>query len=322
MSDDRAPMTPEERDELASAYLDGEATAEEAALVEGDPRLSTLVEELQAVKDLVAAPVEPPSDEVRDQMIAQALDHRAPVVPLESARRRLRPMTPRARVVLAAAAVVAAIAIVGVTVFQQADRGTDDMFVADDAAPTDTALEAPASLAIPESADFAEESADSAAFDSDGALAAEPAPAEEMMVADEPAAAIESMEMADEPAAAPAEDESEAASEMADFESEEAAVTSGDVPLIFDTEDDLFMHVAELVTEPVEEGLDEMTATFDLVGCPQPHGGELKLVVHFAAVVEGTNVDVSVYEDNGELLISQNTPPPECTSIKPLTPLP
>ena len=322
MSDDRAPMTPEERDELASAYLDGEATAEEAALVEGDPRLSALVEELQAVKDLVAAPVELPSDEARDQMIAQALDHPAPVVSLEKARRRMRPTPRQARAVLAAAAVVAAIAIVGVTVFQQADRGTDDSFVAQDSAPADTAMEAAAPQAAPESADFAEDSADSVALDADDAPAPEPVPAEEMMMADEPAAVIESMEMADEPAAAPAEDEGEAEPEMADFESEEATVTSGDVPLIFDTEADLFMHVAELVAEPVEERLEEMAAPIDLVGCPQPHDGELELVIHLAAVVEGINVDVSVYEDNGKLLISQNTPPPECASIKPLTPLP
>ena len=123
MSDERGEMTPRELDELASAYLDGEATAEEAALVESDPGLQALVEELRAIRDLVATPVEQPSDEVRDEMVAQALAHRAPVVSMEKARRRLRSIPPQARVILAAAAVVAVIAMVGVTVFE---RASDD----------------------------------------------------------------------------------------------------------------------------------------------------------------------------------------------------
>ncbi|MCY4133513.1 MAG: hypothetical protein OXG30_01170 [bacterium] len=128
MSDERGDLTPQEMDELASAYLDGEATPEEAALVESDARMQALVEELRAVRDLMAAPVEGPSDEVRDQMIAQALNHRAPVVSMDTARRRLRAIPPQARVILAAAAVIAAIAVVGVTIFER----QGDEFAGDD----------------------------------------------------------------------------------------------------------------------------------------------------------------------------------------------
>ena len=97
MSDERGEMTPQGMDELASAYLDGDATPQEAAQVESDPRLQELVEELRAVRNLVGAPMEVPSDEVRDQMIAQALDRRAPVVPMKTARRRLRAIPRRPR---------------------------------------------------------------------------------------------------------------------------------------------------------------------------------------------------------------------------------
>ena len=323
MSDERPEMTPQELDELASAYLDGETTAEEAALVESDPRLQAVVEELRSVRDLVAAPVDLPADEVRDQMIAQALDHRAPVVSLETARRRLRSVPPQARVVLAAAAVVAVLAMVGVTLFEQANRDNDDM-LADDAASApsmadEPALEMAESAPAPDSAQLDEESLPSSGAADDAADAAVEAPAAEM-VESEMAMTLEEAPMDDgEASDQPAAGEAELA--MAD-EPADVVPTAGDALREFAAEADLFDHVEDLVAEPAAEGPEEAADSVDLMGCPQPSDEELKLVIRFAAVVGGVEVVVSVYGGNGEQLISQTTPPPECSLVKPLTPLP
>ena len=315
MSDERGPMTPQELDELASAYLDGEATAEEAALAESDPELQARVEELQAVRDVVAAPVEVPSDEVRDQMIARALDHRAPVVSLETVRRRLRVVPPQARVILAAAAVVAAIAVVGVTVFNQATHDGDQF--ADDMA---TSADAPEEPAMEMSADAPEEPAMEMSADAPDA-AVEDAPAEVMME-QEMAIELDEAPMDDGYASdASAEDAGEPESLMA-AESADLMEASGEALPEFATEDDLFIHVVELVTVPKDDRLEELADPDGRMGCPQPLAAETELLTRFAAVVEDIEVEVSVYESDGELLVSQTTPPPECSSVKLLTPLP
>ena len=162
MSDELSEMT---FDELASAYLDGEATVEEAAQVESDPRLQALVEELREVKGLVAAPVESPADDVRDQMIAQALDHRASVTSLEKARFRLRAVPPKAKAILAVAAVVAVLAVLGVTLFNRTSQDAQDHFadnsatvpeMADSAADIEE-MQLPVPAADDESSEIAEE---------------------------------------------------------------------------------------------------------------------------------------------------------------------
>lgn len=70
---------PDEHDAdlLASLYLDGEATAEEAAMVEGDARLMDRVAELRAVADGMARPIVPPVGLARRQIDA-ALEAFAP----------------------------------------------------------------------------------------------------------------------------------------------------------------------------------------------------------------------------------------------------
>lgn len=81
----------DEHDELASAYLDGEATDDERARVDGDPDLLARVDELRRVREAVATPTAAPSARARDDAIAAAL-HASTVVDLgaERARRRLR----------------------------------------------------------------------------------------------------------------------------------------------------------------------------------------------------------------------------------------
>lgn len=313
MSDERGEMTPQEMDELASVYLDGEATPEEAALVEGDPRLQELVEEFRAIRELVAAPVELPSDEVRDQMIAQALDHRAPVVSLEKARRRLRAVPPQARVVLAAAAVVAAIAVAGVTLFDRADRGDDDMMVADDAGPAPAMAEEPAldmaeSAPVPESADAPAEEM----MEEEMAMQLDEAPMDDGFDSDD--APEPAPMMADEaPMEAPSDDSSDAELEMAD--EQEVATTSGDALLVFETAADLADYALPLAEERIHardtERLDE-TTDIDLMDCPLFPDEGLELLARFDAVVDEVETQVSVYLTEDHLQLTETTPPPQC----------
>ena len=308
MSDDRSEMTPETLDELASAYLDGETTAEETALVESDLRLQTLVEEFREVKALVAAPVELPDDETQDQMIAQALNHQAPVVSLEKARRRLRPIPRQAQAILAAAAAVAAIAIIGVTVFQQSNQDNDDMLVANDSAPAEeaatTSIEPPAPAAIPESADSAADAADSPADDSAPAeeMAAAPEAAPEMMMADE-------AEMSSDDA----DDSADAAPET-EMAPEEAMPTATEPLLTFDTQADLLTHIEQLV----DQQADGMASTQDdpaAPTCPLLPPDEAALLTRFPAVVEGTETEVTVYLTDETTRVTQTTPPPQCLPL-------
>jgi hypothetical protein len=112
--------------ELASAYLDGEATADERARVEGDPALLAEVDRLRRVHDAVAV-VSPASPAQRDAAIAAALSAfdelrvdapSPPNVVSIAGRRRARLMQ-----VLTAAAAAAVLVLGG---FIIANRGGDD----------------------------------------------------------------------------------------------------------------------------------------------------------------------------------------------------
>ena len=330
MNDERGDLTPQQLDELASAYLDGEATAEEAALVESDPRLQELVEELRAIRELMAAPVDMPSDEVRDQMIARALDHRAPVVSMETARRRLQAIPPQARVILAAAAVVAAIALVGVTIFErQGDQFADDDMASAPVVADAPAMEMPESAPAPvdeESMMAAEESVASPHFpasdDAEDVFPAE-APAEEMMddemAIDLVAAPMEDEGYADpEPVEGLADEPEDGEVAMAD-EPEEDVETSGEVPLVFNTQRDLEDHAMQFVDDLVaaqSSGSDREIGQIDSLACPLFTEEEVDLLVRFLAVVEGIELEVSIYTGADfaprELLLVQTSPPPEC----------
>ena len=64
---------PSERDELVSAFIDGEATDEEVALVESTPELMERVALLRSISEMVAAPVEPTIDR-REAHIAAGVE--------------------------------------------------------------------------------------------------------------------------------------------------------------------------------------------------------------------------------------------------------
>ena len=168
------------RDELVSAYLDGEPTPAEIAEVEGDDALLARVEELRAVRDEVAAPVPSLSAEQRDQLISAALG----VADAEADARLEAKIVTRHRpppLFLAVAAAVLLLAAV-VSAGLLGSGGSDD---------ADTAAEATSMTGSAAPADMAEEptaEADMAAADE----AMEPAEA----MADEEPMAEDAMEEA------------------------------------------------------------------------------------------------------------------------------
>ena len=114
----------DQRDELASAYLDGEATAAERARVEADPELVRRVTELGVVRAALGAPGPSAGPETRDRAITAALAAASPpaatVTPIDRHR-----SSRRALVVLgAAAAAVAVIAAVAVVASRSSNTGT------------------------------------------------------------------------------------------------------------------------------------------------------------------------------------------------------
>jgi hypothetical protein len=187
-----------ELDELVAAYLDGEATAEERARVQGDPLLLARAEQLRAVSRLVAEPVVVPDTAVRDAHIAAALaaSSTSPVVTAMPPRRNRVDLLRFASV---AAAVLAI--LVAVPLLLSNTGGDDDM--ATEATSADDGLAAMDSVAASEGAEEgvaemaaeeepAERSAgDEAAADDgaegDAAMAAPESDAEESFADEEPA---------------------------------------------------------------------------------------------------------------------------------------
>ena len=78
-------MTDDELDLLASAYLDGEATSEEVAMVERDRELLARVEEMRSVAEQVSVPVAGPDPSVKEQHLAAALATFGTAAPVEEA---------------------------------------------------------------------------------------------------------------------------------------------------------------------------------------------------------------------------------------------
>ena len=140
------------RDELVSAYLDGEATPAEIAEVEGDAALLARIEELRAVRDAVGAPVPTLPAEQRDQLISAALG----VADTEAAARveakLVPPRRPQPLFLALAAAVLLVAAVVSAGLI--GSRGGDDQADVTAEASPPAAAEAPAEMA---SADAAEE---------------------------------------------------------------------------------------------------------------------------------------------------------------------
>jgi negative regulator of sigma E activity len=148
-------MTDDERDELASAYLDGECTAEERRQVEEDPVLRARADELATVRAAVAAPVPAPPADRQEATIAAALtefgrihgtDAPASLTVARQAR-RTRPTWTRLAPLGAVAAVL--VAVVGLAVALRDRDSGDDADDATAAAETDAEETATALAAEP-----------------------------------------------------------------------------------------------------------------------------------------------------------------------------
>ena len=229
------------RDELVSAYLDGEATRAEVTEIEGDDALLARVEELRAVRDALAAPVPSLSAEQRDQLISAALG----VADAEAGARLEAKIVPRHRpqpLFLAVAAAVLLLAAV-VSAGLLGSGGSDD---------TDMATEAPsmAEAAAPAAEMADEPMADAAMAAADEAM--EPAAA---MAAEEPMA--EEEPMAQEPMAEDAKEE--AAAEAAAIEAPAATTTVRAIEA-GDSEDQAAPEPTSGIAETEEERRSESTA--------------------------------------------------------------
>lgn len=142
-----APLTPDQADEVASAYLDGQASPAEVARIEADPQLRARVEALERARAALqaAVPVDPAR---REAALASALAVAAepggvlagdPSVPeaavLARPRRWRAAPSPRRRYLTAAAAVaVAALALGLLSPLEGNDEGDTASVALDDEA--------------------------------------------------------------------------------------------------------------------------------------------------------------------------------------------
>lgn len=197
-----------DRDELVAAYLDGEATPAERAIVEGDDALMERVAILSQVVSMVSEPVAPAPPEQRRAHIAAALDASAtaPNVTSMSAKRKRR--FSASQLAAAAAAAVAVIAIPVVvsqtgddtqTAFEKVSSdlssGDDSSVAAADGVTLSEAAEEPADEPAEEEASFSD---DGAGDDGGEAITEDEAAEIEAQPAEEPANALEEEATADD----------------------------------------------------------------------------------------------------------------------------
>jgi hypothetical protein len=272
-------------DELVSAYLDGEATPAEIAEVEQDEVLMARVEQLRSVRDAVAAPVAPMSEERREQIIGAALAA-ADAEATQRRETRIGPVRRRRETLLAVAAAAILLSAV-VSAGLIASRGGDEsaeMAAEASAATADTEADMAGAAAADEPAEavmatttaafpMAEEEpmADDSA---DYEMAAEPMAEEELAAELEAALAASEAESATE---APAEETADASTASAEGErrtADEAAVPVVDLGA-FENLQSLFDDVAARRSAALEDG-----ATADSGTCSTTvHERELELDV-------------------------------------------
>jgi len=211
---------------LASAYLDGELTADQRALAEADPDVMSEVDNLLALRAQLRS-IEPPSDSAREAAIGAAMDAfnsiaaARTVPPVDAVTRtvefRRRPSYAR---YLGVAAALVAVGLLGLVVATGLRTGDDDESVAFDAAsdvgteaPADEPASEPAAAPADEPAAPAAAELDRAATEADLADDADSAgdtgnfdTADEMAVVGEAPAAESADQAAGEPASEPADE--------------------------------------------------------------------------------------------------------------------
>lgn len=149
---------------LASAYLDGELSADEWARAAVDPEVMAIVERMQVLAGELAD-VEPPSTHVRERAIAAALDELPALVPVRAGR---SPVVTWLGLAAAAVAVLAVGAVVINGVRGGGDDGDVDL-AGGEIAQMDATIEPPT---LEAAADVLAESAgaDATAFEAEAAI--------------------------------------------------------------------------------------------------------------------------------------------------------
>lgn len=264
-------------DELISAYLDGEASPDEAARIERDPQAQARVAELTAVQAAVADPVPTLADAERDRLRADAVAAAAPaaaVRPISAVRQR----RPRAFIPVAAAAGIAAVVLGAMAVLRSTDDGSEDSTAAsaptaavqsasDDSTGPAAESAAASDMAITSDMAMAEESETAAdAEDGDSAFGYDMAEAEESETAAEPEPMAAATTMADMDAAP----ESEALDETPDPADDGADLEPTDLGS-FASLEQLIDRLALLLADG-----DDLTGPFTEPGlCAQPVAGRV-----------------------------------------------
>ncbi len=162
---------PSDRDELIAAYLDGEATEAERAIVENDADLLERATLLRQVADMVAEPVMAPPPEVKRAHIAMALSV-SPTAPNVTSLARKRRAIDLGRLATVAAVVIAILAV-PIALLSSSGGDDDDSAVASSAdgsaVSTDGMFESSAELedAGRESDLFSDDAAEESAADAD-----------------------------------------------------------------------------------------------------------------------------------------------------------
>ena len=224
---DRIPHS----DELVSAYLDGETTPAETALVEQDAALMARAAELRTVRDAVSAPVTALSVADRERMIGTAMAAADEIPELDTAVVPLRRFSRPLLAMAAAVALIAAVVGVGLLAGRLGGDGEADVALesalttaaaqtgivadAEESAGLDSAADAAAEASVEHGAEMAAPMMDEADDAAAEAMAEEPAEesAEEWMA--EAEAAMAEAEAAAEGAMAASEQRTDSMSEPA-----------------------------------------------------------------------------------------------------------
>ena len=148
-------MTDDECIELASAFLDGEVTPDERALVASDPELQALVEELSAVRERLAVTAAVTDAQVRDRNIGAAMAAAAattsgapPSLTAARTRRQRRQFSTAVPIAAVASLLVVLLGLGTFLVVRDGGGGSDDVdAVAATAGDSDTAADTPADVA-------------------------------------------------------------------------------------------------------------------------------------------------------------------------------
>jgi len=227
---------------LASTYLDGELTEHERARAEADPAVMAGVEQLRTLQGGIAAS-EPPSPAARNAALSAAMDEFARVsVPMGGTVATYRPR-PVYRRVLAVAAAVVVVGMLGVVIVNIA--GSDDS-----------------------SNDFAVDSVDDDAVDDDSGddAGADTGDFAESAPLDDEAEAEMSADMAGAPTAAGEESltaEMAPSTGMASTDAADDSAEEGDAEESADGDaaDDVFSRVQEFLFDPDRPVTDEVDLT-------------------------------------------------------------